>query len=259
MGDLKMDLCKTGIPGFDEMIGGGIPRGWNVMVCGDPGSGKSSFSAEFLHRGMEKFKEKGILLLLDEPYSQYSFSIKQIGVDLTPHVKSGDITVINASPISGFLHGDTDLPVIDVDLPAGLEGLSLDTLKQAITVVTENNDIKRLTIDSISALKLGMDEKQFRHELIRFFDYISSLGITSLIVAEIPSSAIEERFSVEHFLSQGVVFLRLIRVKDEKIRAVEIHKLRAVKHDLTLRPLTMDDTGVTIYPEERVFVSGLND
>jgi len=150
-------------------------------------------------------------------------------------------------------------PVIDVDLPAGLEGLSLDTLKQAITVVTENNDIKRLTIDSISALKLGMDEKQFRHELIRFFDYISSLGITSLIVAEIPSSAIEERFSVEHFLSQGVVFLRLIRVKDEKIRAVEIHKLRAVKHDLTLRPLTMDDTGVTIYPEERVFVSGLND
>lgn len=254
-----MEVCKTGIVGFDHMIGGGIPRGWNVMVCGGPGSGKSSFAAEFIYRGAKDFNEKSILLLLDEPYSQYSFSIEQIGINLSPYVKSGDITVINASPISGFLHGDTELPVIDVDLPSGLEGLSLDSLKQAITIVTENNEIKRMAIDSISALKLEMDEKQFRHELIRFFDYISSLGITSLIVNEAPSGMLDERFTVEHFLSQGVIYLRLIRVKDEKIRAIEIHKLRAVKHDLTLRPLTMDEHGVTIYPEERVFVSDINE
>jgi len=53
-----MELCKTGILGFDDMIGGGIPRGWNVMICGGPGCGKSSFAAEFLHRGVKDFGEK---------------------------------------------------------------------------------------------------------------------------------------------------------------------------------------------------------
>ncbi len=254
-----MELCKTGILGFDDMIGGGIPRGWNVMVSGGPGSGKSSFCADFLYRGIKDQNEKSILLLLDEPYTQYSFSLKQIGIDLEPYVKSGDVTVINASPISGFLKGDTNLPVVDVDMSSGMGGLSLESLKQAITVVVENNEIKRLVIDSISALKLDMDEKRFRKELISFFDYISSLGITSLVVAEAPSSSLDEEYSTEHFLSQGVIFLRLIRIKDEKIRAIEIHKLRAVKHDLKMRPLTMDDRGVTVFPEERVFISNINE
>jgi circadian clock protein KaiC len=49
----------TGIPGFDEITGGGLPAGRPTLVCGSPGCGKSLFATEFLVRGITQFNEPG--------------------------------------------------------------------------------------------------------------------------------------------------------------------------------------------------------
>ena len=55
----------TGIPGFDEVTGGGLPKGRPTIVCGGPGCGKTMFAVEFLIRGATQFDEPGILRAAD--------------------------------------------------------------------------------------------------------------------------------------------------------------------------------------------------
>jgi len=42
----------TGISGLDEVLGGGFPRGSLVILAGNPGTGKTIFSATFLYNGI---------------------------------------------------------------------------------------------------------------------------------------------------------------------------------------------------------------
>src|SRR5580658_6513577 len=45
---MKSRKALTGIAGFDEIIGGGLPRGRTTVLAGDPGSGKTIFALQFL-------------------------------------------------------------------------------------------------------------------------------------------------------------------------------------------------------------------
>jgi len=47
--------APTGIAGFDEVTGGGLPRGRPTLLCGGAGSGKTVFAMEFLVHGTVKF------------------------------------------------------------------------------------------------------------------------------------------------------------------------------------------------------------
>jgi circadian clock protein KaiC len=42
---------KMGVPGLDEMMGGGLPRGYSLLVAGPSGSGKSILASAFSGRG----------------------------------------------------------------------------------------------------------------------------------------------------------------------------------------------------------------
>lgn len=42
----KEEYIKTYVPGFDSLIGSGIPKGSSVLVEGGPGSGKTLFCLE---------------------------------------------------------------------------------------------------------------------------------------------------------------------------------------------------------------------
>ena len=84
-------ICSTGISGLDAMLKGGVPRGWNILVCGGPGSGKTSFCSQFLYNGIIKYNEKGILILYEEPFFKVDRQMKSIGIDLIPLI---DCTII---------------------------------------------------------------------------------------------------------------------------------------------------------------------
>jgi len=59
------DLVQTGISGFDDLLGGGIPRGNVTLVEGEIGTGKTTFGAEFIYRGASEFGEPGIIVLFE--------------------------------------------------------------------------------------------------------------------------------------------------------------------------------------------------
>ena len=78
-----MERIKTGIPGLDEILEGGIPEGNLVLVSGVAGTGKTTLSAQFLYNGAAKFNENGLFVpeQLDADTRRYYFDeLAKLGV-----------------------------------------------------------------------------------------------------------------------------------------------------------------------------------
>ena len=55
---------KTGVPGMDEILYGGIPQNNLVVISGDPGSGKTCLCLEYLYNGVVEYNEPGVYISL---------------------------------------------------------------------------------------------------------------------------------------------------------------------------------------------------
>jgi hypothetical protein len=60
------DKAPTAIVGFDEITGGGLPRGRTTLLIRGPGSGKTIFALQFLVNGARICRESGIFVAFDE-------------------------------------------------------------------------------------------------------------------------------------------------------------------------------------------------
>jgi circadian clock protein KaiC len=58
--------APSGIAGFDELRGGGLPHGRSTLLAGGAGSGKTIFALQFLVHGARDFKEPGIFVAFGE-------------------------------------------------------------------------------------------------------------------------------------------------------------------------------------------------
>ena len=75
---------QTGVPGLDEMLHGGFLEGSAVLVQGAPGTGKTTLGLQFLHTGIVKEDEPGLLITFEEfPYSLLRRWIGQSGYLMT--------------------------------------------------------------------------------------------------------------------------------------------------------------------------------
>ena len=61
----KNNRIETGIPGLDEVLLGGIPKGNLIVVEGPAGSGKTLLGAEFIYQGITQFGEPGIIVVFE--------------------------------------------------------------------------------------------------------------------------------------------------------------------------------------------------
>ena len=64
--ELTYPKVRTGIPGFDTIISGGLREGRPIVVCGPPGSGKTTFGLQYLYSGAKDFDEPGVFVTLSQ-------------------------------------------------------------------------------------------------------------------------------------------------------------------------------------------------
>ena len=252
---LDIECIKTGIDGLDEMFEEGIPKGWPIIITGGPGSCKSILSAQFICEGIEKHNESGILVLFEEPFAQVAYTMKKINIDLIKYLEQKKLLIIDASPSPTRL--DSDLPVLVWDYLASVmgtekRGLNLNEFYSLLTDCIREFKPDRLVIDSISALKLYTPSKEFKFELARLFKFLFDYRITAFITAERPDS---EDLPIEYYLANGIIVTHYAKRASERFRALEIIKMRGVKHQTKMVPMDISDTGLTIFPEEKVFAT----
>ena len=86
-----MDRVKTGVKGLDDMVGGGYPKGFSVLVSGSPGCGKTIFGLHFLMEGVRGGEKCAYVTysqsprdLLDQA-SQFGWDVSKIAfIELRP-------------------------------------------------------------------------------------------------------------------------------------------------------------------------------
>ena len=85
-GEEKLERVSTGIPGLDEIICGGYPKGSITLVSGPPGGGKSIFCFQFLYEGI-KNGDKCLLLTLDKKVEGILIQATQLGFNFQPAIE----------------------------------------------------------------------------------------------------------------------------------------------------------------------------
>jgi circadian clock protein KaiC len=224
----------TGISGFDEITGGGLPAGRPTLICGSAGAGKTLFAMEFLVRGATRYDEPGVFISFEETDQELATNVASLGFDLKQLIADKKLIVdyvfIERSEIEET--GEYDL-----------EGLFL-RLGHAIDQV----GAKRIVLDTLEALFSALpNEAIIRAELRRLFRWLKEKGVTAVITCERGEGTLT-RYGLEEYVADCVILLDN-RVQDQiSTRRMRIVKYRGTSHGTNEYPFLIDENGFSVLP-----------
>ena len=226
-GGRRRPRVSTGIEPLDEMLGGGIPAGYSVLVAGPSGSGKTVLATEFLAEGARR-GEPGILAVFEKRPREYS-QIGPKGKTLGRLVAGHQITIIQSRPLD----------------------LSIDETLHELTTAIARDNARRLVIDSLSGFELALAptfREDFRESLYRMVAALTVLGVTVMMTAELEDSYVDLRFSPHGtaFLTDAIIMQRYIEVQGGLKRIMAVVKVRGSAHKKDLRSFEITEDGIVV-------------
>ncbi len=238
---MAIERTPTGIPGLDELVGGGIPRGHVVLVMGGPGSGKTILCSQFLHNGAAQHGEKGLFVTLDETREDIQAEMRPFGWDFQRLEAEGLFTFLDASPFRKRSR-------------RGFQPLTAMSLGDEVRRLAKKMEIDRIAVDPVAALLFHYpDVAERRNAILQLIDNIRSTGATCILTLELRAAGLERDVQVEEYLAHGVILLQTLKSGSSLVRAVQVEKMRGTHIDLQPRPYIIGSNGIEVYPEETIF------
>lgn len=239
-----MNRIKTGIPGFDALVEGGLPEGRSFLVSGGTGTGKTIFSTQFLVNGI-KNGEAGIYLTLDERPELIREDMLRFGWNLRQMEDSGLLKIVDGTIAKIGIMSDEEF-----SLPA--TGFDLDKLLLELMKAIKKIKARRVVIDSIPALGFNFEnEHEVRKAILKLVYLLSRAGVTTIMTTEINEDSKQySKYGVEEFVADGVILLHYMGIGTQSNRTLHIRKMRATKHSEDLHPIQINDSGLNIHKVE---------
>jgi len=213
---------SLGIAAIDQMMGGGLPIGYSLLVVGPSGSGKTVLATHFLAEGV-RIGEPGVIAQFEKSSNQL------MNRELNVMIASGDIGVINTRTLD----------------------LSLDEILHDLIAMITRMQAKRVVIDSLSGFEMALAavfREDFRESLYRLVTLLTDMGVTVLMTAEMADNYTELRFSPHGnaFLADAILMQRYVEMKGKLRRALSVVKVRGSAHsdDIHLYDITADGIAI---------------
>jgi len=211
-----------GIHGLDDLLGGGLPIGYSLLVAGPSGSGKTILATAFLAEGV-RLGEAGVMVAFEQTPSQ---SWDRTIDDL---VRAGKIGLINTR----------------------LMDLSIDEIVQRMIELIKRMNAKRVVIDSLSGFELAVAptfREDFRESLFRMISVLSGLGVTVLMTSELEDRFTDLRFSSygSAFLTDAIIVQRYVELNSRLERIMAVVKVRGRAHSNELRRYEITEEGIIL-------------
>lgn len=216
------ERVSMGIPGLDDMLGGGLPTGYSLLVVGPSGSGKTILSTEFLAEGVRR-GEPGVIAAFEKSPSQL------LSNKLHALVKAGQVGVIDTRSLD----------------------LSIDETLNDLIEMINKMQAKRVVIDSLSGFELALApefQEDFRGSLYRMIAQLTSMGVTILMTSELEDRYTDLRFSPygSAFLADAIIVQRYIELVGQFKRVLSVVKVRGSGHSKDIRLFDITDDGIII-------------
>ena len=171
VGRQPRERMSLGVKGLDDMLGGGIPAGYSVLVSGPSGSGKSVLASEFISEGA-RHDEPGIIAVFEKRPNEYSQDSPS-GQRFDRLVREGKVAILQTRPLD----------------------LSIDEMLSEVVDTIHRLKARRLVIDSLSGFELALAptfREDFRESLYRMVTVLTGMGITMMMTAEVDRITLEK-------------------------------------------------------------------
>jgi circadian clock protein KaiC len=243
IGVSSAERVPTGVEGLDSMLGGGLPSGTCILVLGGPGAGKTIFGIQFLYMGAVEYNEAGLYVSFDESPRHLRRNMKCFGWDLKELEREGKVFILDLSPIRAFPK-EIESSYVKMNL--------METIRKKVQEIRP----MRIVIDSLATLVVQYPNiVERRNTVVKLFRTVVDLGATGLMLNELQTTYNRGReLQVEEFLSHGVILFRTLEERARILKAVQIEKMRGIRHDPQLRPYTIHKNGLKVFSKEHVFV-----
>jgi len=232
MSDERM---KVGIIGLDDMLGGGLIPGSICAIIGTYGTGKTTFSLQFIWEGLKQ-GEHIIYISLEEREDRILEYMAQKGWDFEKYVNKS-------------------LFVIKLD-PTNFK-LANDRIKEELPQLIKQVNASRVVIDPISLFEDLFDSNAVRRqEMIRFVEGMRDQKCTIMMTSETDKdNPFSSRHALIEYLADTVILLRYVRPSDltDVHLALEVVKMRMSSHSREIKPYEIQQDQVLVYSEANVF------
>lgn len=229
----------TGIPGFDHLTHGGLPRGRSLLLAGTAGSAKTMFALQYLAAGIIEYGQPGVFVTFEEHPEDICANVASLGWDIPAWVEAGMWAFVDLSP---SVDDDEVVVVGPYDL-----GALVARVRAAVTRV----GAERVVIDALgTVLARYGDARTVRSELFRLLDGLKALGVTTIITAERTGDhEVGSGAGPEEFVADNVAIVRNVLTAENRRRTVEILKLRGSPHRSGEFPFAIrEGEGIVVLP-----------
>ena len=230
------ERVQTGVPGFDEIVAGGLPANALYLLKGDPGTGKTTMGLQFLVEGARR-GEKCLYLCLAETRGQLTGIARAYGWSL-------DGVEVHEMRRRGGFADEEDRAGYTVFSPSEVE---LQEISRELLEQFERVKPARLVLDSLSEIRLlAEDASRYRRELLALSDQIAGHPCTGWLI-DVETEGSEA--SVAETLVSGVVHLEhLSPAYGGERRRLRVRKLRGSRSVGGYHDFVIGDRGIEVYP-----------
>ena len=213
---------SMGIPGLDEMLCGGLPTGYSLLVVDPSGSGKTIFAAEFLAEGVRR-GEPGVIAAFEKSPMQL------LNNKMAELVETGQVGVIDTRSLD----------------------LSIDEILHDLIEMIHRLKAKRVVIDSLSGFELTLApefSEDFRGSLHRMIAQLTGMGVTILMTSELEDRYTDLRFSPfgSAFLADAIIMQRYVEIAGRFKRVLSVVKVRGSEHSKDIRLYEIAEDGIVL-------------
>jgi circadian clock protein KaiC len=226
----------TGIAGFDDILFGGIPEGSQMVITGQPGTGKSLLAFHVVYSNARKGVPVSYVLVAQPKEAL----IKNVSSAYTNFKDIGSLMASNVLNITNVEAND--------------KFTTLETVMQFIAHIiktAQSNNSKVVVLDGLSLLRaLLADDREFTRTMNHITESLDAIGATSLIIMELPDNNPESKIPglLEESMFDGVIRLANLVNGDVTQHLCAIMKLRYSKYKPMPNTMEITPDGITMAP-----------